>query len=195
MATENRKNKITNIVPRRQSGLVVILEDITDPHNAAAVFRSCDAFGIQDVRLIFSKQEPFNPKEIGKKSSSSANKWLNFTIYNSPEECFQDLKKSEYSIVATALSMESKPIYTTDLHMPKLAIVFGNEHAGISKYVAENSDLILNIPMQGFVESLNLSVSAGITLYEVTRQRNESGLDFSLSSKEQEELVQDFLTR
>jgi tRNA (guanosine-2'-O-)-methyltransferase len=165
-----RKQRIKKVLSRRQQG-VVVLEDITDPHNAAAVFRSCDAFGIQDVYLIFNQEEKFNPKKIGKSSSSSANKWLTFHIYDSTAECLADLKKQGFRIIATVLDVKAKSLYKVNFKKKKIALLFGNEHRGLSENAKALADEKVYIPMQGMVESLNLSVSAAVCLSELFRQR------------------------
>lgn len=188
MITKNRLLKIKSVAAGRQQGIVV-LEDIHDPHNAAAVLRTADAFGIQRVCFIFDKGEKFNPKKIGKATSSSANKWLDFEIYNSAKECFSKLKRQGYTIVGTVLDAKAKSIFKTKFNQSKIALVFGNEHAGLSSEAIKLSDAHIYIPMQGFVQSLNLSVTAAICMYEVFRQRQTSGSKFLLSKKEQNKLI------
>ena len=92
----NRKSKIKNRIENRQKDFIIILEDIYDPHNAQAVFRSCEVFGIPKIYLIFDQQTPFNPKKMGKKTSSSANKWLQFETFLNQESCFDELKHYGY---------------------------------------------------------------------------------------------------
>lgn len=175
MATQVRMEKIAKMLALRQQDVTVVVEDIYDPHNAAAVFRSCDAFGIPQVHLIFERQDRFNPKKVGKKTSSSGNKWLDFQTYSSTAECIRSLKEAGYSIVSTALTPDSVSVFETDFtDYGKIALCFGNEHRGLSPALLELSDLVIKIPMRGMVQSLNLSVSAGIFLYEVTRQRMAS---------------------
>lgn len=149
---------------------IVILEDIHDPHNAAAVWRSCDAFGIGTVYLIFNNEKEFNPKKIGKASSSSANKWLDFKIFHSTEECLEEVSRDGYKIYATILDKEAKSIYETKFE-EKAAIILGNEHAGLSETAIKMADYKIYIPMVGMVQSLNLSVTAGICLFEYGRQQ------------------------
>lgn len=165
---EERKEKIEKMERERQKA-IVILEDIHDPHNAAAVWRSCDAFGIGTVYLIFNKEKKFNPKNVGKASSSSANKWLDFKIFYSSEECLREIKNKGYKIYATLLDKEAGSIYKTKF-TEKTAIMFGNEHAGLSEAAIKLADKKIYIPMRGMVQSLNLSVTAGICLFEYTRQ-------------------------
>ena len=187
MITKNRLDKIKAVASRRQQG-VVVFEDIHDPHNAAAVLRTADAFGIQKVCFIFDKQEKFNPKRVGKSTSSSANKWLDFEVFSSASECFKKLKKQGYTIVGTILDEKAKSLIKTDFKKPKIALVFGNEHSGLSQKAIELLDEHVYIPMQGFIQSLNLSVTAAICMYEVFRQR-KSDKKFLLSNKEQKKLI------
>jgi len=188
MPTEKRLTKIKEVAGRRQEGIIV-LEDIHDPHNAAAVLRTAEAFGIQKVYFIFDKQKKFNPKKIGKSTSSSANKWLDFESFSSAKECFSKLKRQGYTIVATILDEKAKSILKTKLLQPKIALCFGNEHSGLSEEAVKLSDSHLYLPMQGFVQSLNLSVTAAIFMYEVFRQRTASGKKFLLSVKEKNKLL------
>ncbi len=171
MISEKRVQIIKNVVSKRQQGITVILEDIHDPHNAAAVLRSCEGFGVQDVYFIFENQEEFNPRKIGKLSSGSANKWLDFHMYHSTEECITELHKEGYTVYATTLDDKAKSLYEADLPEEKIALLFGNEHSGISEKASELSDYTLYIPMRGFVQSFNVSVTVSIFLFEVTRQR------------------------
>jgi tRNA (guanosine-2'-O-)-methyltransferase len=167
---EERKNKIETVLKNRSENIVV-LEDIHDPHNAAAVWRSCDAFGIGKVYLIFDQEEVFNPKKVGKTSSSSANKWLDFEVFSSTKECMDKLHRDGYKIYGTVLDRESNNLQSTifDLHK-KIAVMFGNEHRGLSETAIKMCDEKIYIPMKGMVQSLNLSVTAGIVLWEMARQ-------------------------
>ncbi len=166
---ETREEKIKRVMSQRHSG-VIVLEDIHDPHNAAAVWRSCDAFGFGKVNLIFEQEEKFNPKQVGKASSSSANKWLEFETFNSTEKCFNKLKSEGYTIYATVLDQEAKDLKEINFEKGKIAICFGNEHRGLSETAIRLADKKIYIPMQGMVQSLNLSVTAGIVMWEVGRQ-------------------------
>ncbi len=188
MISKQRLNKIKSVASRRQE-VIIVLEDIHDPHNAAAVLRTADAFGIQKVWFIFDKQKKFNPRKIGKASSSSANKWLDFEIFDSTEKCFMNLKKKGYKIIATVLDEQAKSLYKTKLTRPKIALCFGNEHSGLSQTAIDKSDLHIYIPMQGFVQSLNLSVTAAVCLAEIFRQRQEMTKKFFLSTTEQKNLI------
>lgn len=192
--TPRRLQKITDVVSARLRGAVV-LEDIHDPHNAAAILRSCDAFGIQDVYFIFDKTKPYNPKRIGKASSSSANKWLTYHIYHDIESCFDDLKKKGYVIASTILDLSAKSLYDYQVPQQPVALVIGNEHAGISELAANRSDTLIYIPMQGFVESFNVSVCAAICLFELSRQKRTASYEATLTPDQQQALIDDFISR
>lgn len=191
MITENRLNKIKLVAKNRQQG-VIVFEDIHDPHNAAAVLRTADSFGIQKVCFIFKNQEKFNPKKVGKSASSSANKWLSFETYGSATECFKKLKKQGYTVIGTVLNEKAKSLLKTNFKTPKVALVFGNEHSGLSEEAIKLCDSLMYFPMQGFVQSMNLSVTAAICMYEMFRQRNASKHKFLLSKKEQNKLISEW---
>lgn len=194
MASDRRLQKIKEVVAKRQSDLVVVLEDIHDPHNAEAIFRSCDAFGVQEVYLIFDQEKPFNPQKVGKQSSSSANKWLTFHTFNSSSQCLEHLKEKGYFLVATTLQ-DGVSVLSQSLVQKKLALLVGNEHRGLSKATLDRVDIKLTIPMNGMVESLNVSVATALFLFEIVRQRVASKSSFSLSSSQQQELIDDFSVR
>jgi len=159
------------VMKRRQKGLIIVLEDIYDPHNAAAILRSAEAFGVGTIYFIFNTEKEFDPRHIGKKSSSSANKWLEFKLFKSVEECAKELKKQKYTLIATALTSSATSIFRISFSSPRIALMFGNESRGLSPEALAVADKIVTIPMRGMVESLNLSVSAGIFLFEITRRR------------------------
>jgi len=167
---ETRIDKIERVKNNRHEGIIV-LEDIHDPHNAAAVWRSADCFGFGKIDLIFDQEKVFNPKKVGKASSSSANKWLDFEIFKSTAECFEKLKKEGYKIYVTVLDSEAKDLRLSDIRsQEKTAIVLGNEHRGVSQSAIDGADEKIYISMQGMVQSLNLSVTAGIMMWEYKRQ-------------------------
>ena len=174
MATDRRLELIRTVAQNRQEGCVV-LEDIHDPHNAEAVIRTCDALGFQTVHLIFEKEVKFNPRHVGVSSSSGSNKWLDFEIWDSTEKCLAALKGRGYATFATLLDATAKPLDAYDLTVPKVALIFGNEKNGLSETAARLADHKLYIPMRGFVQSFNLSVTAALCLREVDRQRRAAG--------------------
>lgn len=192
MATEARKKRIQEIMQKRQAGIVAVLEDICDPHNAMAVVRTAEAFGIADVRLIFNEGKSFNPRRVGKKVSSYANQWVQFKRYKNTEECLNELKGDGYEIIATALSENAESIFNANLSGKKIVLLFGNEHSGLTSRAIALSDRTLIIPMRGMVQSLNLSVTASIVMYEVLRQRIGAIEDYLVSEVEGDMLCKEF---
>jgi len=183
-----RAEKIRRVLATRQPDLTVVMENIHDPHNVSAIFRTCDAVGVLHVKLLYN-EEPF--PRIGKKSSSSANKWLERGKHTSVEECVRTLHAEGFRVLATRLGEGTTPLHELDL-TSKTAFVFGNEHRGVSDEMAERADSLVNIPMMGMIESLNVSVAAAVCLYEALRQRMKTGGYASpkLSPAELEELDQ-----
>ncbi|MCY4111848.1 MAG: RNA methyltransferase [Chloroflexi bacterium] len=195
MATARRIDRLRSVAAARQAGLTVVLEDIHDPHNAEAVFRSCDAFGVQQIHLVFEHEAPFKPRRVGKASSASANKWLSFTVHRSTAECLRALRASGHVLAAAAPPPQGGDLAATDLTAPRLALLFGNEHRGLSKEALAAADQVMSISIVGMVRSLNLSVAAAICLHEATRQRAATGCDYRLSADEQSRLVAEWLDR
>lgn len=170
--TEKRIEKITRVIKSRQHSLTVVLENIHDPHNVSAIFRTCDAVGIPKVNLIYNF-ETF-PK-IGKKSSASAFKWVEKEKFKTVDKCYSELRNNGFKIYASSLTEHSKKLYELDL-TKKAAIVVGNEHRGVSEEAAKYADDVFLIPQFGMVQSLNVSVAAAVILYEAMRQRLNKGM-------------------
>lgn len=186
-STEKRYNKIKQVVTQRQHSLRVVIENIHDPHNVSAIFRTCDAVGVPKISLIYN-DEVF-PK-ISKTSSSSALKWVEKDKFKKVETCFNSLRKEGFKIYSTLVSRDAVNIYDLDL-TEKIAIVMGNESRGVSEEAAKLSDKCIYIPMYGMIESLNVSVAAAVILYEIQRQRKLKGMYSAseLSPKELEEQI------
>lgn len=170
--TEKRTAKVEKVLRARQDSLMVVLENIHDPHNVSAIFRTCDAVGVPKVSLVYNVEQ--FPK-IGKKSSASAFKWVEREKYKSIEECYTELRSSGFKIYASALNENSVNLFDLNL-TGKAAIVLGNEHRGVSVEAAEAADETFMIPMFGMVQSLNVSVAAAVVLYEALRQRLTKGM-------------------
>jgi tRNA (guanosine-2'-O-)-methyltransferase len=191
MITEQRANKIKSVYSKRQKDLVVVLENVWDPHNVSAVLRSCDSVGVDSVYLIYPDGK--FPK-LADSSSASAFKWINIKKYTEVTECYKDLKKNKFKIYTTHLGegVKSVELYKMDL-TKKVALVFGNEHAGLTEEALKKSDGNFWIPMVGMVQSLNISVSVAVTVYEAMRQRIMAGkYDKSqYSKKEIDQIVHD----
>ena len=167
MKSERRESKIRSVLSRRQPGLTIVMENIHDPHNVSAMLRSADAVGIHEVQLVYTRQK--FPK-VGKKSSSSANKWVERRRFDSIPACFETLRSEGFEIYATRLDPQAVSLYSLDL-TKKCAFVFGNEHTGVSAEAASLADASIKIPMVGMIQSLNVSVACAVTLYEALRQR------------------------
>lgn len=202
MPTPERLERIRTLVAHRQRATVV-LEDIHDRYNAAAVYRSCDAFGVQRVELVFNEGRAFNPRAAGRVASGSANQWLDFNKHASIEACYASLRERGCLIVATTLSDDALPIDRFDFARDQeIALVFGNENAGLSAPAQQQADARVQVPMVGVVQSLNLSVTAALCLYELTRQRRAASLsrttgmkDFLLPEEERAALEASLIAR
>jgi len=176
MLTDERINRLQKVASNRLRDIVV-LENIHDPHNAAAALRNCDAFGIQEVHVIFETEKMFNPEKLGKLTSASANKWLTIATWNSTNECFAHLKKRGYTIIATAIEEKATSFDLLELPSSPVAFVFGNEGFGITETAKKQADIITYIPMFGFVDSLNLSVTVGVVAHWLSKRRRASGTE------------------
>ena len=167
MTSERRVARLEHVLQHRQPDLTVVMENIHDPHNVSAMLRSCDAAGVWEVQLLYN-MDAF-PK-IGKKSSASAGKWIERRKFKAVTECYGKLRSEGFRIYATRLDERADSLYDLDLTQ-KIALVFGNEHRGVSDEAAGNADGLVQIPMYGMIQSLNVSVACAIILYEALRQR------------------------
>jgi len=167
MKSERRKNKIIKVLSQRQPDLTLVMENIHDPHNVSAMLRSADAVGIHQVNLVYTTQK--FPR-IGSKSSSSASKWVERRKFASIRDCYAQLRAEGFRILATRLDDSAQQLYEVDFTTPT-AIVFGNEHSGVTDEAALLADATVYIPMMGMIQSLNVSVACAVTIYEALRQR------------------------
>lgn len=186
-ATENRLKRFEDVLQHRTRHLTVVLEDIYQPHNAAAVLRSCDCFGIQDVHVI----ENQNKFEANPDVELGSAKWITMHKYNQKEnntaDCISSLKKGGYKIVVTSPHKNDCTIEELDI-TSKTALFFGTEMRGATPVAFEQADAFVKIPMVGFTESLNISVSAAVTLYTLTTRLKASPINWKLSEQEEMEL-------
>ncbi|MEJ5285992.1 MAG: tRNA (guanosine(18)-2'-O)-methyltransferase [Candidatus Kapaibacterium sp.] len=173
MRTEARIEKVRRVLERRQLDLTVVLENVHDPHNVSAVLRTCDSVGIYKVYLIYHSGQKF--PDLSKRSSASAVKWVKLQFFDNVEECYNLLRGEGFKIYSTALTKEAVSLYSLDLTQ-KVALVFGNEHTGVSELAVSLADGNFRIPQVGMVESLNISVACAVSLYEAFRQRNSKGM-------------------
>ena len=170
--TVEREAKIQRVLNNRQPDLAIIMENITDPHNIAAVMRTCDAVGVQEIFVLNNNIGQHG--KFGKKSSASAAGWLTIHQYQNTKECIEEVKLRYNKIFATHLGVESKSLYDLNLTEP-VALVFGNERLGVTDECLSYCDGNFIIPQVGMVQSLNISVACAVTLYEAFRQRQAAG--------------------
>ncbi|HMQ45925.1 MAG TPA: RNA methyltransferase [Saprospiraceae bacterium] len=173
--TAERLKKIRQVARQRQADLTVVLENVHDTHNIGAVLRSCDSVGIREVFVLYS--DPFlNPEKItvGKRSSGGTKKWVDVHLYTDTDACFAHVRKNYHQIWATHLDEAASSIYELDFNQ-SMALLFGNEHDGISQASLAHADGNFIIPQVGMAQSLNVSVACAVTLYEAFRQRKDAG--------------------
>jgi len=170
--TNERQQKIESVLSKRQNDLTVVIENVFDPHNISAVMRSCDAVGIQEMYVLNTKIP--RHKKWGARSSSSAAKWLTVHQSDNAEECFTALRKKYSTILTTHLAGDAVSLYELDLTRPT-ALVFGNEHSGVSDEIIAMADGNFIIPQVGMIRSLNISVACAVSLYEAFRQKSGAG--------------------
>jgi tRNA (guanosine-2'-O-)-methyltransferase len=170
--TPEREKRLKDVLDKRQNDLTIVLENVFDPHNISAVMRTCDAVGVQDVHVLNSKIEKH--KKWGARSSSSAAKWLRIQQHTNATECFAELRKNYQTILTTHLSSTSVSLYEIDFTKP-VALIFGNEHDGVSEEIRALADGNFVIPQFGMIRSLNISVACAVSLYEAFRQKNAAG--------------------
>jgi len=185
--TEERLALFDEVLAQRTRHITVAIEDIYQPHNASAVLRSCDCFGIQDVHIIENR----NKYNINPKVALGSGKWITMHKHNELENnsvaCVNDLKKRGYKVLATTPHTDDIFLDDIDINQP-VALVFGNEKEGISDEVRSVADGFVRIPMYGFTESFNISVSAAVCLNVLANKIRKTDLDWGLSESEQLEL-------
>jgi len=193
MPTKKRIEKAKHVLSLRQPDLRIALEEVTNTHNASAVVRTCDAAGVMYLEIISAAMEPF---PVNRAVSTRAEKWLKFNYYSSTKKCLTHLKKQGFKIAATHLGPEAAPHTSVDYTQP-IVIVFGNEAEGISHDALDLADYVIKVPMMGMVQSLNLSVSVGIILYEAIKQREKKNFysQTRLSTQEFQNFLNSWLKR
>jgi len=183
LITPRRRMLFDEVLANRTSHITIALENIYQPHNASAVLRSCDLTGVQDVHII----ENSNEYNVNPDVAMGASKWLNLHKYNSIDYntplAYQYLRDQGYKIVATTPHHESITIDELPI-TEKVALVFGTELTGLTEWAISNADTYVNIPMVGFTESYNISVSAAICLYSLTRRLRASEISWKLEEEQ-----------
>ncbi len=170
--TERRRAKIEKVLSQRQKGLTLVMDNVWDPHNVSAIYRSCDAFGVPEVHLYYT-QCAF--PQLSRKTSASAFKWVNTIRHSSKEELMEALRAQNMQVLATSCSPASRPLADYDFTKPT-AIIMGNEHSGVSPELVPLVDGEVYIPMYGMVQSFNVSVASALMLAEASRQRAVAGM-------------------
>lgn len=188
--TEHRINRFEQVLGQRTQHFTVATEDVYQLHNTSAVIRSCDVFGIQDIHVV----EEINRKRIDREIAMGAQKWVDVHRYNSISECIRAIKNKGYKIVATTPHKNDSLLQDFDISKPS-CFFFGRETEGLSDEVIESADSFLKIPMVGFTESLNISVSAAIILQQVTTQLRSSNISWQLTQNQKNEKWLDWIRK
>ncbi len=193
-----RNTKFKSVAQKRQPNLTVLLENVHDQHNIGAVLRTCDSVGVMEIFVLQTIPE-WQTKNItvGKRTSKGTRKWVDVHYYTEPDQCFQHVRSKYDFILSTHLTEDSRSLYELDL-TASIALLFGNEHTGLTKEALAYSDGNFTIPQVGMTESLNISVACAVTLYEAFRQRQQKECydeNVPLSPKEQSQLYASFLER
>ncbi len=187
--TEERKKRFDEVIKNRTRHVTIGLEDIFQPHNASAVLRSCDCFGIQDVHII----ENENKYTINPDVALGSYKWLSLNRYNKKENnntlsCIDTLKKNGYAIAVTSPHKDSYTIENVPLDK-KLALFFGTELEGMSEQLEKNAEVFVKIPMMGFTESFNISVAAALSMYTLSNRLRKENVKWQITEMEKEEIL------
>lgn len=179
MLTDNRKERFLEVLKTRTNHFTVAVEDVYQFHNTSAVMRSCEVFGIQQLSIV---EQRFG-KNIDKQIAMGAQKWVDINQFETINDCITDLRQKGYQIIATTPHNDSCLLHEFDISK-KSALFFGTEKEGLSDQVMQAADGFLKIPMVGFTESLNISVSAAIILQDLTNRLRLSDIKWQLTDEE-----------
>ena len=192
--TEHKSQVISDVLDQRTRHLTVVLEDLYHGHNISAVIRTCDCFGVQDLYIT----QRLHDYKVNPNIVRGASKWVTLEKYvrseESTEQCFADLKKKGYRLVGTTPDANSTSIQALDISS-KTALVFGTELQGLSDYAKSQVDELVHIPMYGFTESFNISVSAALILNELVSRLKRSEVAWGLSEEEKNALKLEWYQR
>ena len=177
--TDNRKQRFETVLAQRTKHFTVATEDVYQLHNTSAVIRSCDVFGIQEVNIV----EERNTKRIDREIAMGSQKWVDLYRYKNVKDCIVSLKQKGYQIVATTPHSTNRLLQDFDV-TKKSCFFFGRETEGLSQEVLDAANCYLKIPMVGFTESLNISVSAAIILQYVTTKLKQTNINWQLTNEE-----------
>lgn len=188
-ATENRMQTFNSVLQNRTRHITVVLEDIFQGHNASAVLRTCDCFGIQDIYTIENEYEFIPNPEVDMGSS----KWLSIYSRKNATNTIKELKEKGYRIVSTTPKQSAIPLHEFDFKQEKIALLFGTELTGLSEEALSQSDEFIKIPMYGFTESFNISVSVSIFLSHLVEKLRNTSKNWKLNESEKEEILFNWL--
>jgi tRNA (guanosine-2'-O-)-methyltransferase len=177
--TDNRKERFLNVLKNRTNHFTVAVEDVYQLHNTSAVMRSCEVFGIQELNVI---EQRFG-KRIDKQIALGAQKWVDITTFDTATNCIKTLRSKGYQIIATTPHEKDCLLENFDISKPS-ALFFGTEKEGLSEEIMQQADGFLKIPMVGFTESLNISVSAAIIIQNLTNRLRNSAIPWQLTEDE-----------
>ena len=177
--TDNRKERFLNVLKKRTNHFTIAVEDIFQMHNTSAVMRSCEVFGIQELNII---EQRFG-KSIDKEIAMGAQKWVDINTFDNISGCVESLKAKGYQIIATTPHENNCLLDDFDISKPS-ALFFGTERDGLSEEILQKADGFLKIPMVGFTESLNISVSAAIIIQNLMHRLRKSDINWQLSEEE-----------
>lgn len=185
--SDHKKSFIEKVLSQRTTQVAVVLEDIYQSQNASAVIRTCECMGVQDVHIVENKSK----YHLNTRVLKGADRWMNLIRHqtknvNNTETCFNQLREKGYRILVTDPSPDGMSIHEINPADQKLALVFGNELRGTSPYAIEHGDQKIKIPMYGFTESLNISVSAAICLNSLITKLHALGQGIGLTEAEKE---------
>ncbi len=188
--TDHKREKIVSVLNERTRHFTVLLEDIYQPHNASACLRSCDCLGLQDVHIVESRNDyrPNNNVSMG------SSKWLTLHRYHSAEPAIETLKARGYRLIATSPNEAGYDLSTLPIDKP-VALLFGSEHKGLSASALAAAEGYLRIPMYGFTESFNISVTLALAISRLVERLRAAGIDWQLNEAEKKELTLHFYRR
>lgn len=177
--TDNRKERFQDVLSNRTNHFTIVVEDVFQMHNTSAVMRSCEVFGIQQLNII---EQRFG-KSIDKEIAMGAQKWVDINTFDTVDSSIEAMRAKGYQIIATTPHNNSCMINSFDISKPS-AIYFGTERDGLSQEIIDSADGYIKIPMVGFTESLNISVSAAIIIQDITTRLRQSNINWQLSEDE-----------
>ncbi|MCS7253508.1 MAG: RNA methyltransferase [Armatimonadota bacterium] len=191
--TDGRLLKMMEVLNRRQATLRIVLEEIHNPKNISAIMRTCDSAGVQYVHVIYTGLKPL---VLDADITKGAHQWITMTVHTSTDECLSELKRMGYAIYCTQIDVTAKDFTEVDYTRP-VAIVFGNEQRGVSDVALSFADERIVIPQMGFSQSLNVSASVAVILYEALKQRRAAGMydEPTMDDAERRKVLNEWLER